>query len=158
MKALTIWQPWASLIMAGAKPWEWRGWTPPRSLIGQRIVIHASARAVKRDEICDIIGMLQAGDSSLVYEPAWRLLERAHIASYPLAAGLGTAILGEPIPALAWAREHHKGGIDSDRIDHHGVELDDKFAWPLTQIESFEPVVPMRGAQGFWTWPERVMA
>jgi len=26
MKALTIWQPWASLIMAGYKPYEFRGW------------------------------------------------------------------------------------------------------------------------------------
>ena len=24
MKALTIWQPWASLIMVGAKPYEFR--------------------------------------------------------------------------------------------------------------------------------------
>lgn len=38
MKALTIWQPWASLIISGAKPYEFRGWRIPESLIGQRIV------------------------------------------------------------------------------------------------------------------------
>lgn len=26
MKALTIYQPWASLVMIGAKPHEFRGW------------------------------------------------------------------------------------------------------------------------------------
>ena len=44
MKALTLWQPWASLVIAGAKPYEFRSWSPPRWLIGQRIVIHAAAR------------------------------------------------------------------------------------------------------------------
>jgi hypothetical protein len=147
MKALTIWQPWASLIMAGAKPWEWRGWKPPRSIIGQRIIIHAGARTVKRDEVREIFEMLRDGDSSLVSEPAWRILEHAHLQAYPLAAGLGTAILGAPIAALDWAREHCKPGLDSDRIDHH------KFAWPLTEIERWEPVRTARGAQGFWEWP-----
>lgn len=26
MKALTVWQPWASLIIMGAKPYEFRKW------------------------------------------------------------------------------------------------------------------------------------
>ena len=29
MRALTIWQPWASLIIIGAKPFEWRRWRAP---------------------------------------------------------------------------------------------------------------------------------
>jgi hypothetical protein len=37
MKAITVWQPWASLIAIGAKPYEFRGWQPPRAIIGQRI-------------------------------------------------------------------------------------------------------------------------
>lgn len=39
MKALTIWQPWASLIMIGAKPYEFRSWQPPAWLIGKRRAI-----------------------------------------------------------------------------------------------------------------------
>jgi hypothetical protein len=38
MKALTIWQPWASLIMAGCKPYEFRRWAAPQRLVGQRLV------------------------------------------------------------------------------------------------------------------------
>ena len=57
MKALTIWQPWASLIIAGAKPYEFRGWRAPRALIGQRIVIHAAARKIDRDEVCALYHM-----------------------------------------------------------------------------------------------------
>ncbi len=54
MKALTIWQPWASLIVAGAKPFEFRGWRAPRSLIGQRIVIHAGATKVAQAEVVEL--------------------------------------------------------------------------------------------------------
>src|SRR4051812_4622894 len=55
MMALTIWQPWASLIMAGAKPNEWRFWSLPPKYIGQQIVIHAGARRVVLSEIEDLI-------------------------------------------------------------------------------------------------------
>ena len=43
MRALTVKQPWASLIAAGAKKIENRSWRPPASLVGQRIAIHAGA-------------------------------------------------------------------------------------------------------------------
>lgn len=44
MKAISLWQPWASLIACGAKPFETRHWAPPRELIGQRIAIHAAKK------------------------------------------------------------------------------------------------------------------
>ncbi len=43
MKALTVWQPWASLIADGLKPVENRDWRR-EFLIGQRIAIHAGKR------------------------------------------------------------------------------------------------------------------
>ncbi len=47
MKAISLWQPWASLIACGAKPYETRGYPPPRELIGQRIAIHAAKHVDK---------------------------------------------------------------------------------------------------------------
>lgn len=44
MKAISLWQPWASLIACGSKPYETRHWAPPRELIGQRIAIHAAKK------------------------------------------------------------------------------------------------------------------
>lgn len=40
MKALTIWQPFAGLIIVGAKPLENRKWAP-KMAIGTRFAIHA---------------------------------------------------------------------------------------------------------------------
>src|SRR3546814_20644641 len=62
MKALTIWQPWASLIIAGAKPYEFRGWRAPRSLIGQRIIIHASAKKIDVKEAWELYKVLEHRD------------------------------------------------------------------------------------------------
>lgn len=44
MKAITLWQPWASAIALGYKTIETRSWSAPKALIGQRIAIHAAQR------------------------------------------------------------------------------------------------------------------
>ena len=43
MKAISIKQPWASLIAHGIKDIENRTWPCPKKYIGQRVLIHASA-------------------------------------------------------------------------------------------------------------------
>jgi hypothetical protein len=42
VKALPLWQPWASLVEVGAKRIETRHWPAPAALLGQRIAIHAT--------------------------------------------------------------------------------------------------------------------
>lgn len=44
MYALTLTQPWASLIAHRIKTIENRTWAPPRCVVGERIAIHASGR------------------------------------------------------------------------------------------------------------------
>lgn len=150
MKALTIWQPWATLIMVGAKPFEFRKWAAPRSLVGQRIVIHAGSRKVVRDELRELLMRLtleKGFGTGLHADKAVPLLERALTSPgiLPLASALGTACLGEPRKASAL----FKGDTnDSDRIDHA------IWAWPMQDVQPFEPFVPIRGAQGFWNYPE----
>lgn len=158
MKALTIWQPWASLIIAGAKPYEFRSWRFPRSLIGQRIVVHAAARKVRANEVLPIAVTLEqrhhwpeaAAETCLHPEPALRLLKQCHHdgIELPLAAGLGTAVLGEPLLGTRVAEQFGASRAnDSDRDQHAN------WGWPLTDIEPWDMPIPMRGAQGFWNWP-----
>lgn len=47
MKAITIKQPWASLIVHGIKDIENRTWACPKKYIGQRVLIHSSAIPVQ---------------------------------------------------------------------------------------------------------------
>lgn len=153
MKALTIWQPWASLIIAGAKPYEFRRWSfaerrDTARLVGQRIAIHAGMRKVKHKEVVELLYRLRhqkGAGTGLVVEKAVPVLERVLTAPdcLPRGAVLGSAIFGRPRKAATIFR----GDVaDSDRLDHS------IWAWPLTEIERLEPPLPARGAQGFWNW------
>lgn len=153
MLALTVWQPWASLIMIGAKPYEFRGKSyleyRPHPQPGDRIVIQAGARPIKRPEVDDLLERLGTeGDATgLIVEPAGRLLERVRAAfkcrALPLGAGLGTAVIGKPRNAGTIFT-----GItpeDSDRGEFN-------WAWPLSDIKPFAAPIPVRGQQGFFQW------
>jgi len=48
MKALTVRQPWAELIVAGRKPQEFRPWRPP--VVPLRLCIHAAAELDRSPE------------------------------------------------------------------------------------------------------------
>lgn len=151
MKALTIWQPWASLIMIGAKPYEFRSWLAPRSIVGKRIVIHAGARATRQDEFDDLIERLRNP------EMAWSTCLKADVAlpfllqhygpsKLPLGAGLGTAVVGVSREGSHIAKEF---GGDPSLYSN----LPDNWGWPLAEIEAFSAPVPMSGMQGLWNWP-----
>ena len=153
--ALTIWQPWATLIMIGAKPYEFRKWAAPGSHVGDWIVIHAGARSVKLEEVEDLLLRLGGTDDGTglredIARPflagLFSRMTSGHSRSagrtvLPLAAGLGTAVLGNPRRATAIF-----SGGDSTRVDHH------VWAWPLSDVQTFAEPIPARGAQGFWPW------
>lgn len=48
MKAITIKQPWASLIVSGLKDIENRTWSCPKKYLGKRVLIHAAKTSVKK--------------------------------------------------------------------------------------------------------------
>ena len=62
MKAISLHQPWASLITVGAKTIETRSWAPPKALIGQRIAIHATKRMPSFDELQIMVGVKDLPD------------------------------------------------------------------------------------------------
>lgn len=162
MKALTVWQPWASLIAIGAKPYEFRGWKPPRSIIGQRIAIHAGARRMRPTEIRELL--VRLGDR---HEPpcvhadlARPRLERSlqgladrgaplfrgeppfHL---PLSAVICTAIVGTPKRGDECAAEF--GAAATNDSDREGTF---NWGWPMLDIEPVMPPIETRGAQGLW--------
>ena len=154
--AITIWQPWASLIILGAKPYEFRGWPAPKAYRGRRIAIHAGARPVRKAEVADLLVRLsgpEAWTTCLRPEIARPILEQLHACpkAAVLSHVLGTAILGEPVRGYQIVGEF--GGVlnDSDRAEHSN------WGWPLTSIQPLEPPVPAKGLQGFWPWREEAL-
>ncbi|MFY9351665.1 MAG: ASCH domain-containing protein [Sphingobium sp.] len=155
MKALTIWQPWASLIIAGAKPFEFRRNRPPRSIVGQRIVIHAGKMAVDRDQVAFMRDAIEeewhpeVAELCLHADKALPVLEAFLRGELPMAAGIGTAIVGEARLGTDIARQFGiQRANDSDRDDQAN------WGWPMLDIEPWPAPVPARGMQGLWPWPD----
>lgn len=145
MKALTVWQPWASLIMIGAKPNEFRKWDyrlrAPK-LVDELIVIHAGQRPIDPGEVMDLLVHCRKGHGSLINDLAIPLLERLAAAHkckgvVEMSAALGTVTIGAPVKVSRFEP-------DSDRVSHH------LWAWPMLRPEPFPAPVPCKGAQGFW--------
>lgn len=151
MKALTLWQPWASLIVAGCKPYEFRGWRAPGYIVGQRIVIHASARKPDMREVEQLLRLLSAGGrfaAQTCLQPVDRAIELLLQGSWPLGAGLGTAIVGEPRNGIDIGVDFGAISVNDSSRDYHA-----NWGWPMLEIELWDAPVPMRGAQGLWNWP-----
>lgn len=155
MKALTVWQPWATLIIAGAKRYEFRRWAFTdrpglRRLVGQEIVIHAGARPPKAHELRDVLDRIEEGESALEASIATPIvldtltaLEAKKPLPIPLASALGTVTLGEPRSVIDLFADKV---ADSDRLDQH------MYGWPVSAPKPFSQPVPAVGAQGFWSW------
>lgn len=156
---LNVWQPWASLIMLGAKPFEFRSksFLDRRSYRihpnpGDRVVVHATARPVKPAEVDDLLERLDtdADATGLVVDKAREILQRVRAAYkyrvLPLGAGLGTATIGKP----------RNAGTIFTGLPHDSDRGDFNWAWPLSDLRHWDQPVPMRGQQGFWTWPEKL--
>lgn len=153
MKALTIWQPWASLIALGVKPYEFRSWSAHKSIVGQRIAIHAGARKPKVLEVHSMLLQLKSDDAwksglSMDLDKAIPYLEAVLDGSAYMPTGVVvcTAILGAPISAAQIVHEFGGPVYDGDSDDQTN------FAWPLTDIKQVMPPVEVKGMQGFWNF------
>lgn len=121
---ISLWQPWASFIAIGVKPYETRHWRPPARFIGQRIGIHAAKRRTERSDF------------------AW--WQKVAGPSVPLPEG---AIVCTAILRAVFATLDH-GEIEDDYGDYSAG----RFAWHLTDVQPLIPPVPATGRQGFWSW------
>lgn len=155
IKAIVLWQPWASLIMIGAKPLEFRSWSYVERGVGvrpmDRIGVSAAKRPVKIAEVDDLLRRLDdplctTGLDAAKARPLLERLATAHKCRGVVEVGalLGTARIGPPVLSVdvmpGWA-----GLInDSDRLEHC------KWAWPMVDERPFDEPVPVRGAQGFF--------
>lgn len=151
MKALPLWQPWASLVAINAKRIETRKWAPPVKLIGQRIAIHAT----KTDG-----HMLLAGGghfrAALDHARATGGL-RLVSGRLPFGALIATVVITE-------CREITKPLADALAACHpaeyafgdYDLSAGPRYAWYLNYVDSFDPV-PFTGRQGMFNVPDELV-
>lgn len=178
MKAISLWQPWASLIACGAKPYETRHWAPPRALIGQRIAIHA-AKKIDRDAAGfaeDLMfGQHPAGgfglsdllEASMEDAPA-ELMGAFGQATMPVGCVVCTARLDAALQLGDWAEGAAVSAVKvvrrlvsrpmpecfTVRRDDFGDYAAGRWAWLLRDIEVLRPPAAVKGAQGFFELPK----
>lgn len=149
LTVLTVWQPWATLIAIGAKPYEFRSWRPPSWLVGQRMAIHAGARPVKITEVRALLVRLHSNDwakTGLKREPAIKLLEGLKAGnSLVHSAILCSARVGDPVSGFDAVTGMGAVINDSDRDQHAN------WGWPMLDVEEMLHL-NVSGKQGLWKW------
>ena len=131
LPALTLWQPWASLIAVGLKPYETRDRRPPRSLLGARIAIHAALRRPAFGEITPEINFAMARATG----------DRLWFEKIPYGAVICTAMLTDASPAT------------TVHADAFGDYSPGRWAWKLERVSRIDPPVPAKGERIYgWPW------
>lgn len=149
MKAITLWQPWASLMACGAKKYETRSWPAPKTLKhGELVAIHAAARPVRLEELSD--EFISAWCNSLSYPPGISILG---LTMEPRGAVLAIAEF------LGCFRAEEK--LDEVTVDElmFGDWSDGRYVWQLQLRYTLSTPIPAQGKQGLWEWdaPEWLM-
>ncbi len=129
MRAISLWQPWASLIFTGDKKHETRSFRPPEKVLGHRIAIHAAQRIVPPPSVG--LGLICEREFGV---DGWRDLPRGVI--------LGTVRLLEAYPT-------ERGQPDVvDRLC--GDWTPGRFAWWFDRPERLAQPIPWKGRQGWF--------
>lgn len=166
MKAITIQQPWASLVASGNKLYETRSW--PTNYRGP-IAIHAG-KQIDTDAFQYLISPLATIKQ---LEACGITPERVN--ELPRGAVIATAEI-----VNVWRIVYHPGtdidvaknislGAESLTTDKHAPDFGDffvptekeialgvwtpgRYAWELKNVKMLQEPIPAKGQQGLWNW------
>jgi hypothetical protein len=123
MRALTLWQPWASCIVRGPKRIENRPWKPFACVTGKRIAIHAGKTwDPVGAEFCAERGFYLRRDEA------------------PLLAIVGTAFVER------WVAPRDADTLPEDQLQW----FFGPFGWVLRDVRPLTKPIFCRGARGLW--------
>lgn len=145
MKALPLWQPYATLVAVGAKRVETRAYPPWRVGLqdGQRIAVHAT-KTTRDPDSGVLLSAYCAEWPFCEYTPDWEAL--------PLGALVATCTL---------TRAAQITEESADALLHRnpqefafGSYEPGRWAWVLSDVESLPRPIPFRGSQGTFDVPD----
>lgn len=146
MKAVSVTQPWASLLAAGIKRIETRSWA---TRYRGPIAIHA-AKGYPR-------WAREFAVQPVVYN-AWRgrLGDWPSIDLYPRGCVLATAFLSDCLPVenyrcLPGVFEDYPE-FDTPQERAFGDFTEGRWGWVITDVRPLAKSIPAKGALGLWEW------
>lgn len=145
MKAITVWQPWASLLATGKKHIETRSW---RTNYRGEILIHAAKKPYSQVEL-----MIPREDRKLI-ENALRLKYIDWKERVPTSVIVGKANLVNCVLIDETTSEL----IKEQHPDEYafGDFTPGRYAWVMESPVLFKEPIPAKGKQGLWNWEGEV--
>lgn len=154
MKALSLWQPWATLVALGVKRWETRSWpTKYRGLLAIHATLASSAEAKANASESEVVS------SALT---AAGLGDRLNRRPLPRGAIVGAVRLADVVQVEDTRGFRKRIAAHSPDLEAE-LELGDfrpgRFAWRLEgPVRFFPEPIRARGSQGLWTLDEELSA
>ena len=150
MKAISLWQPWATLVAVGAKCCETRSWGT--SYRGP-IVIHAAKRwSLELRDLCLTEPFLGALAMHRPNQAGAFYLEDCLDEVCPRGVIVATAHLDACVSI----------DLRTTPVDRREQAFGDyspgRFRWDLTDVRRFAEPIPYRGRQGLFEIPDAVLA
>ena len=137
MKAITLTQPWATLVAIGAKRIETRSW--PTNYRGP-IAIHAAKGLA-------LVGGLSGLQDLCATQPFRRVFQAHNLVPEKLPLGMVIAT-AEVVDVVA---TEFLGDI-SPQERAFGLYDPERYGWYLRNVQPLLQPVPAKGALGLWTW------
>jgi hypothetical protein len=157
VKALTLWQPYASLIAVGAKKFETRGKEPPWRLIGDRLAIHAA----KAEGVTPY--QLQGHTTEAIDRAVgndWAALPRASVLCTARVVGAYESDGISHVDGKTFVKVRESLGLHRTMIELEGDEICfgdfnlGRWLWQLADVRVFREPVRATGKQWVWEWKE----
>jgi hypothetical protein len=144
MKAISLWQPWATLMAIGAKKNETRG---RRTHVRGDIVI-CSAKRVELPSLVILQQLyeLASTDPALRRSTAWAVFN-----SLPFGYALCVVTLHGCVPTEV---ERHVISAIEERCGNYE---DGRFAWQTGNLRPFNQPFPIKGSQGWFDIPDEMV-
>lgn len=148
MRCITLWQPWATLLVLGVKTRETRSWRFADDVINTRIGIHAALRPFNPAKDVD----------AATWQEMKRALDRAGVQLEEI-QGRGRllgAIVGSVVPTGCERVDvaHEYARMPPDRFGDYSVG---RWVTHCAHPHQLVTPVPFKGAQGWFNAPERLV-
>jgi hypothetical protein len=148
MKAISLWQPWATLIAIGAKKIETRSWETAHR--GQ-IAIHAAKRW---DRGLDLMCESEPFASALNFMDAHRERYALPLGAIVAVAHLDVCVLSSGGASRGFLID---GTIVKDPEFSFGDYSPGRFAWKLSNVRKLPVPLPWAGSQRIFNVPDQII-
>lgn len=139
LRVISLWQPWANLVIDAHKEYETRSWRPNHPYaIGSLLVIHAAKRWQKDQQ--NMFNRFQRFYPSTL----------AHYKEEPLQFGVALGIAR--LVNIVQTESLNLGDDLSEMEYEFGDYTAGRFAWKLQVVSKFKEPVPLTGHQGLFWW------